>query len=141
MTLQFPVSSAFPRGSGSKESTHNARGLGSIPRLGRSPGEAKGHPLQSSGLENSRDCILHGVTKSRTRLSDFHFSFTFLHTQSCLLHFKCKESVLRTDFINLNTVFVQRERQVIKIRLGQVYYESVSFLCGCEEPWMVQINS
>ena len=41
--------------------------------LQRSPGEGKGHPLQYSGLENSIDCIVHGVTKSRTRLSDFHF--------------------------------------------------------------------
>ena len=40
--------------------------------LGRSPGEGKGYPLQYSGLENSIDCIVHGVTKSQTRLSDFH---------------------------------------------------------------------
>ena len=38
------------------------------------PGEGKGYPLQYSGLENSMDCIVHGVTKSRTRLSDFHFT-------------------------------------------------------------------
>ena len=47
--------------------------LGSIPGLGRSPGEGKGYPLQYSGLENSMDCIVHGVAKSWTRLSDFHF--------------------------------------------------------------------
>ena len=46
--------------------------LGSIPGLGRSPGEGKGSPLQYSGLENSKDYIVHGVTKSQTRLSDFH---------------------------------------------------------------------
>ena len=44
----------------------------SIPVLGRAPGEGKGYPLQYSGLENSMDCIVHGVTKSRTQLSDFH---------------------------------------------------------------------
>ena len=33
----------------------------------------KGYPLQYSGLENSRDCIVHGVTKSQTRLNNFHF--------------------------------------------------------------------
>ena len=44
-----------------------------IPGLGRSPGEGKGYPLQYSGLENFRDCIVHGVTKSRTWLSNFHF--------------------------------------------------------------------
>ena len=47
-------------------------GLGSIPGLGRSPAEGKGFLLQCSGLENSMDCILHGVAKSRTGLSDFH---------------------------------------------------------------------
>ena len=48
--------------------------LGLIPGLGRSPGEGKGYPLQYSGLENSTDCKVHGVTKSWTRLSDFHFT-------------------------------------------------------------------
>ena len=38
-----------------------------------SPGEGKGYLLQYSGLENSMDCIVHGVTKSQTRLSNFHF--------------------------------------------------------------------
>ena len=47
--------------------------LGSIPGLGRSPGEGKRYPLQCSGLENSLDCIVHGVAKSPTRLSNFHF--------------------------------------------------------------------
>ena len=46
----------------------------SIPGLGRFPGEGEGYPLQYSGLENSMDCIVHGVEKSQTRLSDFHFS-------------------------------------------------------------------
>ena len=41
-------------------------------------GEGKGYPLQYSGLENTMDYIVHGVTKSRTQLSDFHFHFTFL---------------------------------------------------------------
>ena len=47
--------------------------LGSIPGLRRSPGEGKVYPLQYSSLENSLDCVVHGVTKSQTRLSDFHF--------------------------------------------------------------------
>ena len=62
-----------PCGSADKESACNARDLGSIPGLGRSPGEGKGYPLQYSGLENSVDCTVHGVAKSWTRLSDFHF--------------------------------------------------------------------
>ena len=55
-----------------KESTCNVGDLGLIPGLGTSPGEGKGHPLQYFGLENSMDCIVCGLTKSQTRLSDFH---------------------------------------------------------------------
>ena len=61
-------------GSAGKESACNVEDLGSIPGLGRSPGEGKGFPLQYSGLENSMNCIDHGVTKSQTQLSDFHFT-------------------------------------------------------------------
>ena len=62
----------FLGGLAGKESICNVGDLGSIPELGRSPGEGKGYPLQYSGLENSTDCIVHGVAKSRTRLSNFH---------------------------------------------------------------------
>ena len=71
--LPSPVFLGFPDSSVGKESTCNAGDLGSIPGLGRSPGEGKGYPLQYSGLENSMDSIVHGVAKSQTRLSDFHF--------------------------------------------------------------------
>ena len=64
----------FPGGSDGKESTCNAGDLGSIPGLERSPGGGKGYPLQYSGLENSMDCIIHGVAKNQTLLSDFHFT-------------------------------------------------------------------
>ena len=56
------------------ESACNVGDLGLIPRLGRSPGEGKYSPLQYSGPENSVDCIVRGVTKSRTWLTDFHFT-------------------------------------------------------------------
>ena len=56
----------FPCGSAGKESTCNVGDLGSISGLGRSPGEGKSYPFQYSGLENSIDCIVHGVTKSWT---------------------------------------------------------------------------
>ena len=46
--------------------------LGSVPWLERSPGEGKGYPLQYSGLENSMDCMVHGVADSH-RLSNFNF--------------------------------------------------------------------
>ena len=64
-----------PGGSAGKESTCNVVDLGLIPGLGRYPGEGKGYPLQYSGLENPMDCIVHGITKSWTRLSHFHCHF------------------------------------------------------------------
>ena len=70
----------FPGGSAAKESACNVGDPGSIPGLGRSPGEGKGYPLWYSGLENAMDCIVHGVAKSRARLSDFHFHVTLLGT-------------------------------------------------------------
>ena len=63
----------FPCGWAGKESTCNAGDLGSIPELGRSPGEGKGYPLQYTALENSMNCIVPGVTKSWTQLSAFHY--------------------------------------------------------------------
>ena len=63
-----PVFLDFPCGSIGKESACNTGDLGWIPGLGKSPGEGKGCPLQYSGLENSMDCIVHGVTKSQTQL-------------------------------------------------------------------------
>ena len=54
----------FADGSAGKESACNAGDLGLIPRLGRSPGEENGYPLQYSGLENFMDCIVHGVSES-----------------------------------------------------------------------------
>ena len=64
----------FPCCSAGKESACSVGDLDSIPGLGRSPGKGKGYPLQYSGLENPMDYIVHGVTKSRTRLSNFHFT-------------------------------------------------------------------
>ena len=71
----------FPGGSESKESACNAGVLGSIPGLGRSPGEGKGSPLQYSGLENCMDSKVHEVAKSWTRLSNFHFQ---MGRQACV---------------------------------------------------------
>ena len=72
----------FPGGSEVKASACNGGEVGSIPGLGRSPGEGNGNPLQYSCLENPMDggawwATVHGVAKSRTRLSDFTFTFTF----------------------------------------------------------------
>ena len=67
------LSRGFPDSSAGKESACNAGDPGLILGLGRSPGEGIGYPLQYSGLENSMECRVHGVTKSQTWLSDFHF--------------------------------------------------------------------
>ena len=70
----------FPGGSDGKESSYKVGDLGSIPELGRFPGEGKGYPLQYSGLENSMDNIVHEVAKSPTQLSHFHFSLKSICT-------------------------------------------------------------
>ena len=62
----------FPCGSDGRESACNVGDLGLIPELGRSHGEGEDYPFQYSGLENSVDCIVHGLTKSWTLLSNFH---------------------------------------------------------------------
>ena len=62
---------------------HTYGDLGSIPGLGRSPGEGRGSPLQRSGLENSRDCTVHWVAKSWTQLISFHFH-TRTHRHTCV---------------------------------------------------------
>ena len=59
-------------GSAGRESAYSVGDLGSIPGLGRSPGEGNGYAFQYSGLENT----VHGVTKNWTQLSDFHFHLT-----------------------------------------------------------------
>ena len=70
----------FPGGSDGKASVYNAGDPGSIPGLGRSPGEGNGNPLQYYCLENPMDrgawqATVHGIAKSQTRLSDFTFTF------------------------------------------------------------------
>ena len=67
------VHRAFSYGSTGRESTCYVGDLGSIPGLGRSPGEVKGYPFQNSGPKNSINCRIHGVAKSQTRLSHCHF--------------------------------------------------------------------
>ena len=71
---ELMLDEGFPCGSAGKESACSAGDLDSIPGLGRSLGEGKGYPRQYSGLENSMDYIIHGVTKSR-----IWATFTSLH--------------------------------------------------------------
>ena len=86
MSVRSTFGFKFPGGSDGKESAYSAGDLGSIPGWGRSPGEGNGTPLQYSCLKNPMDggawwAIDHGVTESRTRLSDFTFTFTFTWSQ------------------------------------------------------------
>ena len=126
---------SFLGGLAGKESTCNAGVLGSTPGLGRSPVEGNGYPLHS-GLENSMNCIVQGITKSRTRLSDFHFqnvlcvhdswgvlvcntfsNFFFLKTfvQALSLFFKCPIKKGKTIFSYFIVLFIQILWRMIQI--------------------------
>ena len=71
--LPTPGFLCFPCGLAAKESACNVGDMGSIPGLGRSPGEGKGYPLQYSGLENCMDYTVHGVPKSGHDWATFTF--------------------------------------------------------------------
>ena len=71
----LPAYWGFAGSSAGKESACNAGDPGSIPGLGRSAGEGNSFPLQYSDLENSMDCIVQGVAKSQTKLSNFRFRY------------------------------------------------------------------
>ena len=98
MKLKDTCYLSFPYGSAGNESTCNRPGL--IPGLGRSPGEGKGYPLQYSALENSMDCIVHGVAKSQTWLSDFHSLTHLLLGRKAMTNLK---SILKIRDITLQT--------------------------------------
>ena len=97
----------FPSSSNGKVSVCNIGNLGSIPGLGRSPGEGNGSPLQCSCLENPMDgeawqTTVHGVTKSWTRLRDFTFTFISLYDLlSCVFLIRIKP-VLELTLLNSN---------------------------------------
>ena len=90
--ISIKLKKGCPGSSAGKESTCNAGDPSSIPGSGRSPGEGNNYPLLYSGLENSMDCIVHGVhrlTKSQTQLSLKLKKVLFLdgkidHKHSCL---------------------------------------------------------
>ena len=72
--VSYHNDNCFPSDFAGKESTCNVGDLGLIPGLGRSHGEGSSYPLQYSGLENSMECIVHGVVNSETQLSNFRFT-------------------------------------------------------------------
>ena len=72
---RYLSSQGFPDSLVGKGSACNAGDPSLIPGPGRFTGKGISSPLQYSGLVNSMDCIVHGVAKSQTGLSDFHFHF------------------------------------------------------------------
>ena len=99
----------FPGGSEVKASACNAADLGSIPGLGRSPGEGNGNPLQYSCLENPMDggawwATVHGVAKSRTRLSDLTLTF---HS----VCYSSERKAVLPSFINVRTKVSENESE------------------------------
>ena len=112
----------FSGGSVGKESACNVGDLGSIPGLGRPLGEGNSYPLQYSGLENSMDCIVHGVTKSWAQLSDFHFH---------VVHGVAKSWTRPRDFrfhflsINISTVALDIMVQFLSMKI--VYFWKLQF--------------
>ena len=89
-----------PCGSAGKEFACNSGDLGSIPGLGRCPGEGNGYPLQYSGLENSMDCIVHGVPKSGWQL------FKIYPSPTCSLFRLCIYSHQSLLSLNLHSIFI-----------------------------------
>ena len=86
--LPTPVFLGFSHGSADNESACNAGDLSSIPRLGRSPGEGKGYPLQYSGLENSMDCVVHGLQRVGHDWAIFTYTYKELRS-----HKPCSEAI------------------------------------------------
>ena len=112
------INSGFPGGSEVKASACNVGDLGSIPRTGRSPGEGNGNPLQDSRLESPMDggawwATVHGVAKSRTRLSDFTFTFTLYLVvrsfQMVILNITSRGSILSTNNFSWN---IQKDEEI-----------------------------
>ena len=91
-------------GNAIQSSACNAGDPASIPGSGRSPGEGIGYPLQYSGLENSMDCIVHGVAKSWTRLSDLHFHFPVI-SSSIAPFSSCPQSFLASRAFPMSWLF------------------------------------
>ena len=103
----------FPCGSAGKESACNAGDLGLIPRWERFSGEGSGYPLQHSGLENSMGCVVHGVAKSQTGLSDFH---SLIYKQIRILYSPSNFKNIRLHFFIL-LLFIWYNDYTIKKRV------------------------
>ena len=121
----------FPHSSVDKDYICNAGDPGSIPGLGRSSGEGIGYPLQYSGLENSMDCIVHGVAKSQTQLSDFQFQEIVNHFYSS--HMIEDLELLEYMFVLLIVIFPNKSKAMNfsnDIKKNQIYSHMYLFQLG-----------
>ena len=131
----------LPCGLAGKESPCSVGDLGLITGLGRYPGEGKGYLLQCSGLENSMDHIVHGVAKSWTQLSDFHF--TSLHIYIYIYIYMYTYIYI---FIQWNTTQSSKKNEIMSFAVtgknleiiilsevsqrGKNKYHMISLICG-----------
>ena len=122
----------FPSGSDSKEPACNAGDRGSSPRLGWSPWEGNGYPLQYSCLENAMDrrawqATVHGVAKSQTCLSDFH-SLTHIQTHNLVqtLMFTWMTIItsmcVRTELLSLHSSAAGTPWHPVSWRAGHIHH-------------------
>ena len=124
--LPTPVFLGFPGGSVGKASACHAGDLGSILKLGRSLGERNSYPLQYSGLENPMHCIVHGIAKSQTQLSDFPFHFFIFHGKTltyeyllldeqrkCFLEMESTSSEIAMNVIEMTAKDLQYDRSLV----------------------------
>ena len=116
----------FPVGSAGIESTCNAGDLGLIPDLERYPGKGTCYPLQYSGLENSIDCIVHGVTKSQTQLSHSHFHR--VHTLFFFFFFFCISVIFLKAMGIVSTIMYISGNQTTPAQFCCCY---VYYTCSC----------
>ena len=102
-----------------KESACNAGNPSLIPGLGRSPGGGHDNPLKYFGLENSMDCIVHGVVKSWTWLSNFH-KHTHIHIECTLVYltYYFQYNNLGIECFNINCLF-------LKFMIRIVFYKHI----------------
>ena len=116
------VHKVFPAGSDGKESAWNLGDLGSIPGLGRAPGEENGNPLQYSCLENPMDggawlATVHGVAKSQTRLRSLTFTFHF--------SFRVYKALSKLKMIQLENG--QRTWRTISLKYFTIWHVQISY--------------
>ena len=128
---------SFPHGSDDRESACNAGDPGSTPALGRSPGEGNGYPFQYSGLENSLDCIVCGVTKNWTWLSNSHFRLPMQNEVGQRLTEFCQENAL----VIANTLFQQYKGWLYTwISPDGQYWNQIDYIL-CSQRWIDSIQS